>query len=262
MAQGAKVPQPRKAGPALIVDIMAENVTNMYGAEFRLKYDPAVLRVVDALADKDGVQILPGSLLPADKGFVVANQVNEAEGTAVFALTLLRPAEPVNGGGPLARITFDVLQDQPSAINVEHAQVVAIDPANREIARRRSPVNWPPYLRWRTRYPRTPAGRRQCPGSGRSRRGAAAPLRRRLRRGESGDCGVLCCPGPGVLGWFLMMGGINRGEPHPAGRHSSGPARPSAFNPVWPGRSAGEPDRSPGKKSPPAISGKPLQRRR
>jgi hypothetical protein len=113
----------------LAVDVVAENVTSMYGAEFRVKYDPSVLRVQDAAADKDGIQIQPGSLLPADQGFVVANKVDEAEGTIVFALTLLRPAEPVTGSGPLARITFEMLQDRPSSIDVEHAKLVAINPA-------------------------------------------------------------------------------------------------------------------------------------
>lgn len=112
---------------SLTVDVIAENVTEMYGAEFRLKYDPAVISVQDLKADQDGIQIETGTLLPAEKGFVVANEVNETEGTITFAMTLLNPAPAANGAGPLARVKFNILQASPSTITVEHAKLVAID---------------------------------------------------------------------------------------------------------------------------------------
>jgi len=111
----------------LTVDIIAENVTNMYGAEVQLTYDPAVVSVQDSNPNQEGIQIEAGNLLPADKGFVVANRVNEAEGTIIFALTLLNPAPPANGTGPLARVTFNVLTPGPSTINIEKAKLVSID---------------------------------------------------------------------------------------------------------------------------------------
>jgi len=111
----------------LVVDVMAENVADLYGAEFRLTYDPSVVAVQDFKPEQDGVQIESGTLLPSGKGFVVANQVDEAAGTVIFAMTLLNPASPVTGSGPLARVTFKVLQDVPSTINVEHAKLVAVD---------------------------------------------------------------------------------------------------------------------------------------
>jgi len=111
----------------LTVEVMAENVTDLYGAEFKLKYDPAVLAVQDSQPDQEGVQVEAGTFLPADQGFVVANQADPAEGTVTFAVTLLNPAPPVSGSGPLARVTFEVLQDVPSTISVEKAKLVAID---------------------------------------------------------------------------------------------------------------------------------------
>ena len=109
----------------LTVDVIAENVTDLYGAEFHLKYDPAVLSVQDLDAGQNGVQIETGTLLPADQGFVVANKVEEAESTITFAMTLLNPAPPVSGKGPLARVRFNVLQNGLTTINVEHAKLVA-----------------------------------------------------------------------------------------------------------------------------------------
>jgi hypothetical protein len=111
----------------LTVEVMAENVTNLYGAEFKLKYDPAVLAIQDAKPDQDGIQVEAGTLLPPDQGFVVANEADQAEGSVTFAMTLLNPAPPANGTGPLARVTFQVLQSTPSTINVEKAKLVGFD---------------------------------------------------------------------------------------------------------------------------------------
>jgi hypothetical protein len=115
------------ADGVVTVDVVAANVTNMYGAEFHLKFDPQQVTVQDANPDQQGIQIQPGTLLSPDQGFVVANEVDEAAGTVGFALTLLNPAPPVTGSGPLARVTFVMLQGEPATIDVERAKLVAID---------------------------------------------------------------------------------------------------------------------------------------
>lgn len=111
----------------MTVDVITENVTDMYGAEFRLKYDPAMVAVRDVNAEQEGIQIEAGTLLPADQGFVVANDTQEAEGTVTFAMTLLNPAPAATGSGPLARVSFNILQDGASVIDVEHAKLVSRD---------------------------------------------------------------------------------------------------------------------------------------
>ncbi len=111
----------------LVFDVMAENVTDLYGAEFRLSYDPALLMVQDVNSNQDGVQIEPGTLLPVDQGFVVANQVDATEGTITFAMTLLNPAPPATGTGALARVTFSPLQNSSTTIDVAHAKLVSAD---------------------------------------------------------------------------------------------------------------------------------------
>ncbi|MCB0209284.1 MAG: hypothetical protein KDJ52_08140 [Anaerolineae bacterium] len=110
----------------LVLDVVVENVTELYGAEFKLTYDPAVFSVQDSDPDKDGVQVEAGPLLPANKGFVVVNNADEAAGNVTYALTLLNPAPPVSGTGALARITFNVLQpDANATIVVEDAKLVS-----------------------------------------------------------------------------------------------------------------------------------------
>ena len=125
---GVKVyPQPVGAdNGTLTVDLIAENVTDLYGVEFKLKYDPTVIAIQDANPQQEGLQIEAGSFLPVDQGFVVANTVNEAEGTISFAMTLLNPAPPVSGTGPLARLTFNMLQNTPSTLEIEDLTLVAV----------------------------------------------------------------------------------------------------------------------------------------
>lgn len=113
------------ANGLLTVEARAENVTDLYGLELHLKYDPALLEIQDSQADQAGVQVEPGTLLPVNQGFVVANQANQGQGTVLYALTLLNPAPAVSGSGPIARLTFKVLQDVPTTITVERATLVS-----------------------------------------------------------------------------------------------------------------------------------------
>jgi hypothetical protein len=115
------------ANGTVTIEVMAENVTDLYGLELRLKYDPAILEIQDSQADQQGTQIEAGALLPVNQGFVVANQANQAEGTILYAVTLLNPAPAVSGSGPVARLTFKRLQDAPSTLSVEQATLVSVN---------------------------------------------------------------------------------------------------------------------------------------
>ncbi len=117
----------QSAAGVLTVDVMAENVTDLYGLEIHLKYDPATLETQDVNSDQTGLQVEPGTLLPVDKGFVIANKVDQAAGKITYAVTLLNPAPPVSGAGSIARITFKILQNIPSTVEIEQAQLVAFN---------------------------------------------------------------------------------------------------------------------------------------
>lgn len=128
-ASGARVymEQVDSAAGTLVVDVIADEVTDLYGVEFRLNYDPAVLSVLDAQPEQEGTQIEPGAMLPVDQGFIVVNAVDQTAGTVTFAMTLLNPAPAVSGRGSLGRVTFNILQDTPSTINVTQADLVSAD---------------------------------------------------------------------------------------------------------------------------------------
>jgi LysM repeat protein len=91
-------------GNDVVVNITVQNVSNLFGAEFHLTFDPALLEVVDADPTKDGVQIGIGDFLSAD--FIAQNTVDNATGTVDFGLSQMSPNGPVSGSGTLATITF------------------------------------------------------------------------------------------------------------------------------------------------------------
>ena len=90
----------------LDVDLYVENVTDLYGADVRLSFDPGVAQGVDADASLPGVQIEPldGFLWP---DFVARNEADNVSGTVWYALTQLNPRPPASGSGSLARIKFE-----------------------------------------------------------------------------------------------------------------------------------------------------------
>ena len=93
-----------RVGDRVTVDVVIEQVSELFGAEVHLSFDPEVLEVVDADSTKEGIQIEPGTLPAPD--FVVQNTADNQAGTVDYALTQLKPSEPRSGDGLLARVTF------------------------------------------------------------------------------------------------------------------------------------------------------------
>jgi hypothetical protein len=109
------------------LDVVAENVTDLYGLEFFLTYDPSVLAVVDANPEQEGIQVDAGTLLPAQSGFVVSNQADPVAGRVSYAMTLLNPAPPVSGSGSLAQVTFQQLQDAAATVDIADVKLVSFE---------------------------------------------------------------------------------------------------------------------------------------
>jgi hypothetical protein len=59
--------------------------------------------------------VAQGDLFDADSAYVVENSVDNAKGLVRYAVTLLRPAEPVSGQGVLLRLRFKA-QGSPKTI--------------------------------------------------------------------------------------------------------------------------------------------------
>jgi len=92
------------AGSTGVVNILVEDVTDLYGFEFEITFDPTVLEVVDADPGKEGAQIGAGDFLSPD--WLLDNTVDNDSGTIAYALCQLSPSEPQSGDGVLATITW------------------------------------------------------------------------------------------------------------------------------------------------------------
>jgi hypothetical protein len=108
-----------RSGAQGTVSIRVENAQALYGIEFHLKFDPKVVQVMDADRGQDGVQLIPGDWF-AD-GFLAVNNVDNSKGTIDYAVTLLNPAEPLDGSGTIATITFKARQDGTSPLKISKA---------------------------------------------------------------------------------------------------------------------------------------------
>ena len=93
-------------GGTASVDVIIQNVANLYGAEIDLAFDPTRLMVRGAVPNQPGTQIDPGPLLTSGDYFVAVNRVDNTAGTIMLALTQLNPTPPVTGSGSVAHINF------------------------------------------------------------------------------------------------------------------------------------------------------------
>ncbi|MFQ5593114.1 MAG: LysM peptidoglycan-binding domain-containing protein [Anaerolineae bacterium] len=108
-------------GDTTTVDVQIDNVSDLFGVDLRLSFDPSIVKVVDSNPLVPGDQVEPGAFLDISggKGFVVDNSADNTAGTITYAATLLSPASPVSGSGPLIRITFEGIGEGTSAIKLD-----------------------------------------------------------------------------------------------------------------------------------------------
>jgi len=138
LAQGTRVTlSPASAqvavGETVTVDVRVEDVTSLWGARVYLTFDPAILEVVDADSDTEGVQIARGDFIDPREGrsWALVNQADNTAGTVEYASLLLNnarnPTPPASGSGVLARITFRGLAGGNSAVAFSSQDVELYD---------------------------------------------------------------------------------------------------------------------------------------
>jgi len=121
-------------GNNVTVDVRINDVTGLYGVDFRISYDPAVVEVVDANPAAPGVQIQPGTFpdVSGGRGLIQVNSVDVGTGTISYAATLINPTPPEAGtSGVAAQITFRGLAAGSSPI--EFTSVLLSDQPARPI---------------------------------------------------------------------------------------------------------------------------------
>jgi len=91
-------------GQSAEVAIAVRDVTDLYGMEIHLAFDPQIVEVEDAQPDMDGVQISLGTFL--EPGLLLFNEVDNSLGTVNFVMSQRNPAEAKSGTGNLLVIRF------------------------------------------------------------------------------------------------------------------------------------------------------------
>ncbi len=127
-----------RVGELIMVEVWVENITNLYGADVRLTFDPAKLTVVDADPARPGVQVTPrADLLSPD--FVVRREADNQAGTIWYAATQINPREPASGSGALFAFSLRALSPGLHSVRIQHQQLSTRDgeliPVNTQDAR-------------------------------------------------------------------------------------------------------------------------------
>jgi len=99
------------------IDFYAEDIPASYGMELEVFYSNDALSVVDTNDRKSGPQILKGDFF-SESAYEISNNVDVRAGRIRYAISLLKPAEPVSGNGHLARIGFVTKSDKALSINI------------------------------------------------------------------------------------------------------------------------------------------------
>ncbi len=104
-------------GGTVDVQILVENVTDLFGVQARVHFDPAVLEVVDSDPARAGVQVVLGPFVTPD--YEVVNQVDAAGGIVEFGYSQMH-TQAVSGSGVIATITFRGRAPGVSALTLDN----------------------------------------------------------------------------------------------------------------------------------------------
>jgi len=108
-------------GLTTTVEVRIYGAVNLYGAEVHIRYDPSIVRVVDADPLLSGVQMALGGFPYPD--YVPVNEAHELTGTLDCALTQVPPRAAVSGDGLFGVITFEALQGGISPVEIVAAKL-------------------------------------------------------------------------------------------------------------------------------------------
>ncbi|GAB4164286.1 MAG: hypothetical protein Fur0021_39840 [Candidatus Promineifilaceae bacterium] len=97
------------AGGQVDVAVEVTDVTDLFGFDITLTFDPTVVQVVDMNpATPDRTEVALGAFL--EPGFEVRNQVDNALGTLQYVMTQVNPSPSKSGSGVLLVVRFQGIQ--------------------------------------------------------------------------------------------------------------------------------------------------------
>lgn len=108
------------------VTIYVQDVTDLFGLDVRMRFDPTYAQVIDADPNVAGVQIQPlsGFLSP---DFVVRRIADNDVGLIRYAATQVAPSPPATGSGAVARIDLQGIRPGTDTILFPQVELVRND---------------------------------------------------------------------------------------------------------------------------------------
>ncbi len=92
------------AGDGSSIQIMVDDVSELYALDLEIQFDAAKYQVADANPDMDGIQITPGEAPAPD--FVAVNSVDNEAGVIHYVVTQLGGEDAFSGKGVVATIEW------------------------------------------------------------------------------------------------------------------------------------------------------------
>ena len=112
-----------EVGEVVTLEVRVEQVSNLYGYEVYLDYDPRLLQAVDA-AGRPVDQVELGTFFAAD--LVLQNAVDPAAGR-VSVVASNMGSEPASGSGTLFTLRFKVLQRGVATVAIDADDTILAD---------------------------------------------------------------------------------------------------------------------------------------
>lgn len=109
-------------GSKTLIEIRIDDAEDLFGYEIHLEFDPSSIQIVDSQPDSSGVQVNHGDVFDFEESFVVDNQVDNEEGTIVYAITQLASPEGISGDGKL--LSLEVKGASPGASEFHFSSVI------------------------------------------------------------------------------------------------------------------------------------------
>jgi hypothetical protein len=110
-------------GEVVQLPVSVRNVQDLYGLDFILKFDPALVQVEDADPSRPGIQAVLGSFL--DPGLLLFNTGDNNAGTFHFAMSQYNPSQPKSGAGIVLVITFRGVAEGESPLTIIKLQLAS-----------------------------------------------------------------------------------------------------------------------------------------
>jgi hypothetical protein len=97
--------------------VIVSDAIDLYGIQFDLFFNPAILQVVDLDPSRSGIQMALGDFPFPD--FVALHEADNVEGRISYACTQMRPREPVSGSGIALIISFQAIGTGTTSLTLQ-----------------------------------------------------------------------------------------------------------------------------------------------